>query len=76
MSPWLLEIQQKATRAAAQRVNMTGSGSTLFTLCDSGAGASELAAKLNGALGGSAFCLPAKVLRQTSEALELLNEGQ
>lgn len=76
IAPWLLEIKEKATRVAAQRVNMTGSGSTLFTLCESGAGALELAAKLNGALGGSAFCLSAKVLKQTSEALELFNEGQ
>lgn len=76
IAPWLLEMREKATRTAAQRVNMTGSGSTLFTLCDTGSEATELAAKLNQALGGSAFCLPAKVLRQTSEALELLNEGQ
>jgi len=75
IAPWLLEIKQTATRVAAQRVNMTGSGSTLFTLCESGAVATELAANLNQALGSSAFCLSAKVLRQTSEALELFNEG-
>ncbi len=76
IAPWLLEIKESATRVAAQRVHMTGSGSTLFTLCQSGAQADELAAKLNRALGGSAFCLPARIFRQTSEALELLNEGQ
>jgi 4-diphosphocytidyl-2C-methyl-D-erythritol kinase len=50
VAPWLADLRAQAAEALGQVVHMTGSGSTLFTLCTSGAEAGEIQARLSTAL--------------------------
>jgi 4-diphosphocytidyl-2-C-methyl-D-erythritol kinase len=65
VAPWLRELRDQAAHAVrgGRPVHMTGSGSTLFALCDSGAEAGELATKLQAALNDQCVCVPVEVLR-------------
>lgn len=62
IAPWLRDLRDRAEKAAGKRVHMTGSGSTLFILCGSGAETGDLAEKLTGALAGACGCVPVSVL--------------
>jgi 4-diphosphocytidyl-2-C-methyl-D-erythritol kinase len=64
IAPWLADLRQKASAAIGQKVHMTGSGSTLFTLCGSSARASTLKQCLLDNFGPSCACVTARILRQ------------
>jgi 4-diphosphocytidyl-2-C-methyl-D-erythritol kinase len=64
VAPWLADLRKKAAAAAGQKVHMTGSGSTLFTLCASGSAAGEVQARLSRGLAPECFCVPVRILRQ------------
>jgi 4-diphosphocytidyl-2-C-methyl-D-erythritol kinase len=64
VAPWLAELRDRAAKAAGQQVHMTGSGSTLFTLCSSGQAAGELEARLTAGLYPDCCCVPVRILRQ------------
>lgn len=51
VAPELATVRTRAEAASGRRVHMTGSGSTLFVLCGSGAEAGEMQAKLAAGLG-------------------------
>jgi 4-diphosphocytidyl-2-C-methyl-D-erythritol kinase len=50
VAPWLADLRQQAAAALGRKVHMTGSGSTLFTLCSSGLEAGAIQARLAAAL--------------------------
>ena len=50
VAPWLAELQRQAAEALARPIHVTGSGSTLFTLCASGQEADEVHAQFAAAL--------------------------
>jgi len=60
---WLKELGEIASKVAGQKVHMTGSGSTLFTLCDSAEAARGLAEKCSEAL-GQCVSIPVRISRQ------------
>jgi len=64
VAPWLAKLRERAAKAAGQRVHMTGSGSTLFSLCSSGQSAGELEARLTAGLDPDCYCVPVRILRQ------------
>lgn len=61
VAPWLRELRERAAGIAGRPVLMTGSGSTLYTLCDSGAEASELAERIGAGLPEGCACIAARV---------------
>ena len=63
VAPWLRELRDQAGLAAGRSVHMTGSGSTLFVLCESGAETGDMAAKLEAALQEQCGCVPVEILR-------------
>lgn len=63
LAPWLACLRADASKAAGQKVHMTGSGSTLFTLGATGQEASALSDRLNEALAERATCVPVRILR-------------
>ena len=66
VAPWLQAVKEKAFVAAGggRALHMTGSGSTLFALCGSGAEAGELQGLWAKALGPDYGVVAVKVLRQ------------
>jgi 4-diphosphocytidyl-2-C-methyl-D-erythritol kinase len=64
IAPWLRELRDQAAALAGQKVHMTGSGSTLFTLCSSGQAAGEVEARLAAGLSEACYCVPVRILRQ------------
>lgn len=64
VAPWLAALRDKAQVLAGQKVHMTGSGSTLFTLCSSGHAAGLLEARLAAGLDRDCYCVPVRILRQ------------
>jgi len=64
LAPWLAALKEKAAALAGQKVHMTGSGSTLFTLCSSGPQAAMLCGRLSPELRKDAVCIPVRILRQ------------
>jgi 4-diphosphocytidyl-2-C-methyl-D-erythritol kinase len=50
VAPWLADLRTQAAAVLGRAVHLTGSGSTLFTLCDSGAEAGEIQSRLAAAL--------------------------
>jgi 4-diphosphocytidyl-2-C-methyl-D-erythritol kinase len=64
IAPWLAALRARAADVAGQKVHMTGSGSTLFTLCSSGQVAGELEARLTAGLARECYCVPVRILRQ------------
>jgi 4-diphosphocytidyl-2C-methyl-D-erythritol kinase len=62
LAPWLMEIRAQAAAAIGRKVHMTGSGSTLFSLCSSGQEAGETAAVIAGVLPATATCVPVRIL--------------
>jgi 4-diphosphocytidyl-2-C-methyl-D-erythritol kinase len=64
IAPWLAALRDKAQTLAGQKVHMTGSGSTLFTLCSSGHAAGQVEARLTAGLDRDCFCVPVRILRQ------------
>jgi 4-diphosphocytidyl-2-C-methyl-D-erythritol kinase len=62
VAPWLNDLRRQAATALGRPVHMTGSGSTLFTLCSSGQEAETLHARLSAAL--ACVCVPVRILRQ------------
>lgn len=64
LAPWLSELRDRAMAAAGQKVHMTGSGSTLFTLCDTGPRAGDLAERLGDCLSTGTTCVPVRILGQ------------
>ena len=63
VAPWLAELRRQVEKVVGRSVHMTGSGSTLFVLCGSGAQAGEIAGRLGGAI-ADCGCVAAEVLRQ------------
>jgi 4-diphosphocytidyl-2-C-methyl-D-erythritol kinase len=61
VAPWLKDLCDRAAAIISAKVHMTGSGSTLFTLCSSGAAADTLAKKLQAALPAENACLPVRI---------------
>jgi 4-diphosphocytidyl-2-C-methyl-D-erythritol kinase len=65
VAPWLKGVKEKAIVASNGRaVHMTGSGSTLFTMCGSGAEAGELQGLWARELGPDYGVVAVKILRQ------------
>lgn len=64
IAPWLRALRDRAAAVAGQKVHMTGSGSTLFTLCSSGQAAGEVEARLAAGLNQECYCVPVRILRQ------------
>lgn len=65
VAPWLKGVKEKAFVAAGGRaVHMTGSGSTLFTMCGSGAEAGELQGVWAKEMGPDYGVVAVKILRQ------------
>jgi len=64
LAPWLAELRRQAVAICGQNVHMTGSGSTLFTLCGSAAQATKLRHLFIEHLGQSCACVSARILRQ------------
>lgn len=62
IAPWLAELRDQASRACGLRVHMTGSGSTLFTLCDTGPAANDIFRRLTAELPGNTTCVPVRIL--------------
>jgi 4-diphosphocytidyl-2-C-methyl-D-erythritol kinase len=62
VAPWLAELQKQAATAIHRPVHLTGSGSTLFTLCSSGHETQSVHARLSAAL--ACTCVPVRLLRQ------------
>ena len=61
VAPWLAELRNEAARIAGQPIHMTGSGSTLFTLTDSGADANTLQQQLESHLPATHAVIPTKL---------------
>jgi 4-diphosphocytidyl-2-C-methyl-D-erythritol kinase len=61
VAPRLRELRDRAQSVAGLRVQMTGSGSTLFGLCGSGTDAGRLQQRMEEALGEA--CVAAEILR-------------
>lgn len=61
---WLQQLQEYATRVAGRHVHMTGSGSTLFTLCESSREATDIERMLRAELPGNTMCVPVRIIRQ------------
>jgi 4-diphosphocytidyl-2-C-methyl-D-erythritol kinase len=61
VAPALRELRDKAVQIAGQKVHVTGSGSTLYTLCGSGYAAGLLQARLIAGLGESCESVCAQV---------------
>jgi len=66
VAPWLAALRRQAEKLAGRTVHMTGSGSTLFVLCGSGAEADELAGRLRPAL-ADCGCVAAEVRRSLAK---------
>jgi 4-diphosphocytidyl-2-C-methyl-D-erythritol kinase len=64
IAPWLGALREQAAGIAGQRVHMSGSGSTLFTLCSSGHAAGQVEARLAAGLDPACYCVPVRILRQ------------
>lgn len=64
LAPWLAELREKAARRIGQKIHMTGSGSALFTLCDSAPRAAALAEQLRDRTLGDIMSIPVRILRQ------------
>lgn len=62
VAPWLKELRDKASSAAGRPVHMTGSGSTLYTLADSGAEAHALQEQLKNELGDAHAIIPTRLV--------------
>jgi 4-diphosphocytidyl-2-C-methyl-D-erythritol kinase len=62
VAPPLRQLRDHAAAIAKQPLHVTGSGSTLYTLCDSGSAANALRDTLETALGDSCVCVGAQVL--------------
>jgi 4-diphosphocytidyl-2-C-methyl-D-erythritol kinase len=62
VAPWLLSIRDEAAEVCGQKVHMTGSGSTLFTLCPTGQRAELASRKLAAELSGNTTCVPVRIL--------------
>jgi 4-diphosphocytidyl-2-C-methyl-D-erythritol kinase len=63
IAPWLEQLRDLSVRLCGQKVHMTGSGSTLFTLCGSSLAASELQKSLTAELPGNTMCVPVRILQ-------------
>lgn len=63
LAPWLRDLQTQAAQILGRKVHMTGSGSTLFTLCGSAPQVENLQKRLEPQLAGLATCVPVHVLR-------------
>jgi 4-diphosphocytidyl-2-C-methyl-D-erythritol kinase len=61
VAPWLADLRRQAAEAVGRPVHMTGSGSTLFTLCSSAVEAEQTHACLAAAL--PCPCLPVQIVR-------------
>lgn len=61
VAPWLKELHEAATAAMGQKVHMSGSGSTLFTLHDRADEAESAVERLRESIGDSAELLPVRV---------------
>jgi len=64
-APWLESLRDTAAVAIGQKVHMTGSGSTLFTLAATAGAAESLAETLTTVLAHEAQTMCVKVLRRT-----------
>lgn len=64
IAPWLSDLRNRASKILGQKVHLTGSGSTLFSLCASGLIAGEMQEKLMPELKWDALCVPVRILRQ------------
>lgn len=62
VAPWLNDLQRKAAKAVNQRVHMSGSGSTLFTLHDRADEAEAAVERLAASLAGAVELLPVRVI--------------
>ncbi len=63
IAPQLAELRQRAAELAGHPVHLTGSGSTLFTLCGSSVAAAEIERRLSAGLGQACACVPVRILR-------------
>ena len=63
LAPWLRELRDEAAVAVGQKVHMTGSGSTLYTLSSTAPRAADLADRLERELAGRVACVTARVVR-------------
>jgi 4-diphosphocytidyl-2-C-methyl-D-erythritol kinase len=61
VAPWLADLRQRTAAGIGRKVHMTGSGSTLFTLCSSGTEAEELQERMEKAAGCP--CVAVNILR-------------
>ncbi len=61
VAPWLKELHEAATAAMGQKVHMSGSGSTLFTLHDRADEAESAVERFRESIGDSAELLPVRV---------------
>ena len=62
LAPWLRELCDQASTLGGQKVHMTGSGSTLFTLTSSAARAAELKCLFTEKLSPACACVSARIL--------------
>jgi 4-diphosphocytidyl-2-C-methyl-D-erythritol kinase len=74
VAPRLGELHERAQKAAGRRIHMTGSGSTLFAICSSGADASELQMKLQahpgvGMHGDASVCVAVRLFINKSTSV-------
>ena len=61
VAPWLQQLRDLSERACGQKIRMTGSGSTLFTLCGSSLAASDIHNRLSAELPGNTMCVPVRI---------------
>lgn len=64
IAPWLNELKERAATAIGQKVHMTGSGSTLFTLSSSASHLTELYDRLSTQLPRDVTCVNVRLLRR------------
>jgi 4-diphosphocytidyl-2-C-methyl-D-erythritol kinase len=62
VAPWLEELRDRAAASVGQKVHVTGSGSTLFTLAGSSVEADEITARLTAALPEDHGIIPARIV--------------
>jgi 4-diphosphocytidyl-2-C-methyl-D-erythritol kinase len=67
VAPWLAELRRQTAAVLGQPVHMTGSGSTLFALCGSGARAGEMHSLLASAL--PCPSVPVSILRERGRSV-------
>ncbi len=63
LAPWLAALARDAAAVAGQKIHMTGSGSTLFTICESYQQSAVLGARLEAVLGARCAVLTCRVDR-------------